>query len=352
MKKLSLYTIGFVALLFGFNTSSQAQAFRSCVDASNATVLNGGSFYSTLNVWNNTRDPQVTPGFSSNGFANLDASYRLEYIITKKGVAALNDLGNPDTTGGGGDVIVGTDPDGMFRIEQVTRYGITIANPNDSFQILPVVYKLEQIQNLADAILNGSIDASTTCCQIFGPPLIPEAAGFCDSVTNANIQNGSDIQSLNDVLTIFDAFSTAQLSVEGLASILGQINGYASVIPTTCGKNELPLCYDMTIDQRYTYYVASSLGTVSAGKIQNLNNFNVYPNPSLSGQAINLEVETMNTMELNAQVFNVLGELVYAENLGTVNGKVNAQLPALESGVYVVELSNGNDKEVRRLIVR
>ncbi|MBK7669007.1 MAG: T9SS type A sorting domain-containing protein [Sphingobacteriaceae bacterium] len=86
---------------------------------------------------------------------------------------------------------------------------------------------------------------------------------------------------------------------------------------------------------------------IGINEIQFKNKFRVYPNPS-SG-IINIESMAMDE-ETNLIVRNVLGQEVYSDKImkGTTAKTVN--LSAFAKGIYSMELSNGNNKAIYKLV--
>lgn len=71
--------------------------------------------------------------------------------------------------------------------------------------------------------------------------------------------------------------------------------------------------------------------------------FSIYPNPFKDEFQVNSDTEGV---ELN--VYNILGELEYAQKLSKGNSKI--KLGNLASGIYFVELTKGNKRSIRKLI--
>lgn len=279
--------------------------------------------------------------------ANAAVLPNTEYMVIHGGQLAMGGNGQPDTTGGGGLVVLGADDDGAFSPEDMTRYGYTLV-AGDTFLIVPVGYNLTQVKNLADALLNNEVTPGTPCCSLFGPPLIPEAAGFCDSVNNAGIMGAADINNLNDVLVIFDAMTDNELSMNALDYYMAQVNSFSFAIPVSCGKNELPLCYGWG-SNAYRYPVGPA---VSVNAVSSNTNFALFPNPTAEGY-VNVLVQTQAQMDLTMSVYNMLGERVQQQNF-QVNGQFNATIStaSLSAGMYVVEINDGANKVSQKLVVR
>lgn len=272
-----------------------------------------------------------------------------EFVVTKWNTAALDGSGNVDTTGGGGNVIIGADADGIFDPSTMVRYGISLS-AGDTFEVTAVGYDLQQVKTIVTKLLTGTTSTGATCCQVIN--LLPDAAGFCDSLANAGITSANDVNSIVEVINVFDAFSTRQLSVEDLISSMATVNsqGNSPLFPTECGRNDLPICYGINGGSRYKY-VASS--TIAVQRLSEVSNFMVFPNPTDKGE-VNVLVETQATTDLSLRVYNLLGETVAQNNLGSVSGKVTLTVATnhLAAGMYIVELTDGKNKESQKLIVR
>lgn len=89
------------------------------------------------------------------------------------------------------------------------------------------------------------------------------------------------------------------------------------------------------------------LGAIGVNEIQFKNKFRVYPNPS-SG-IINIELMIMDD-ETNVVVRNVLGQEIYSDKIGKGTTSKTIDLNGFAKGVYSMELSNGTNKSVYKLI--
>ncbi len=272
-----------------------------------------------------------------------------EYLITKYGTAALDSAGNADTTGGGGNVIIGADFDGIFDPSTMTRYGVSLA-AGDTFEITAVGYDLIQVRTLVNKILTGTTSTGATCCQVID--LLPGAAGFCAALATAGITSVNDIHTVADVIDVFDAFSTRQLSVEGLVASMQSVNTQANtpLFPTECGRNDVPICFGINPTSR-TKYVASS--TIAVQRLSDVANFAIFPNPATQGQ-VNVIVETQKASELTIRISNTLGQTVSEMPLGVVDGSRTATISTANfaAGMYIVEITDGINRQSQKLIVR
>lgn len=331
MKKFA-YTLAALALMATANLS--AQVSENCGHTAPATDNTVHTQVVGDAIWTSA------PVLSTQGsFPNT------EYIITKVGTSAQNNTAN-------GDVIIGASIDGLVHPSRLSRYGITLA-ANDTFAMTAIGYDLVGIREVVNKLLNGIISATgMPCCDLINA--IPESNGFCTQLTSLGITSGDDINNINQVLDVFDAFNGtgSQLSIKTLGDKIEWINtqGQSLVFPAECGRNDLPICYGFNLDQKNKYVVGS---IVAVQTLNAVTNFVVFPNPSNNGLA-NVLIQTTETTELQVNVYNALGQRVAQNNLGVVAGErsVTINTAELTAGMYVIELTDGTNKESQKLIVR
>lgn len=341
MKRIALYTL--LSFLGMFSNSLFAQVPTTACTGVVAPVVQTGIYATPIGATIWTPAPVLTTQA-----ANLT---NVEYLIVKYNVCAEDQVGNCDTTNGGGDVIIGFDADGIFDPATITRYGYTI-QAGDTFGIVPVGYNLAQVRTLLNQILTGTITGTPNpCCALFN--LDVRTRGFCDSLANAGITSVNDVNNLGDVLTVFDGFSDTELSVNAMLYYMQQVNGFASILGSAgCGtvtSDGNILCYGIN-NQSVYYYVAANNVAVNQSEI--IGQVSLYPNPT-NGDAT-LQISTDKANDLTVNIYNALGQKVSSQNLGVVNGEITVSLATAEyaAGMYVVELSNGRNNQTYKLMVR
>lgn len=342
MKKLATL---FAACLMMITT---VDAQTCCTPTTTAPAITTG-FYSTNQIGGNVNTP-APPAFAPAASADLPD---VEFIITKRNQAALDDTGVPDTTGGGGDVILGADADGIFMPDNMGRYGVRL-NPGDTFDLTAVGYDLDAIHNLADSLLNGT-SPSGPCCGLFGVMAQfigePAIAGFCDSVNGAGIYNSTQITGMNEVLTIFDVFSSGQTSMGSLVNTLNLINSNGTFISTDCGGTGANnfLSFGINRNAKYGY---DREGTIAVQELSDVSLFMLFPNPANKG-AVNVYFTTQKEVDLTINLFDALGQRVHNQTLGNVSGDFNTTIPVnnLAAGMYYVELTDGHSNKIQKVIV-
>jgi hypothetical protein len=90
-------------------------------------------------------------------------------------------------------------------------------------------------------------------------------------------------------------------------------------------------------------------GTVDTEDFE-LANFNVYPNPNHGTFTISFDSKTSNDIKIS--VYDIRGRQILAEqyqNSGTFNQ--NISLNNAEAGIYIVNVEDGNTKEIRKIVV-
>lgn len=99
-----------------------------------------------------------------------------------------------------------------------------------------------------------------------------------------------------------------------------------------------------TLSPVFTY---TGVGIVNLG--DNNLNFQMYPNPT-NGQ-LKLEVNLGTNAPVTCHIYNMVGKLVYSQQLdGTTHG-YNLNLTDLSKGVYMVELTSGTTRGMQRLVI-
>lgn len=338
MKKIALSLAAVAAL--GFSTASQAQV-TECSGVTAPAIETG---FSATEVGGAVET--VVPTLTTTA-VNLTHT---QFIITKKGQPALASDGTVDTTGSAfgsfTDVIMGADDDGVFNPGNHTRYGYTFA-PGDTLELTAVGFNLGQLRRLVQAILQGSTPTGATCCQVID--LIEEARGFCGTLSNIGIVDSNAIVSLAEVLDVFDAFSDRQLSIRGLLSNMSLVNNSASSLPAACTDGQTPICYGIDLNARYGYKMGQ---TVSIEQMNDVSTFAVFPNPVANG-VLNVLVDSKIAQDFTITVYNTLGQAVAQEQLGVVEGARTTQINTanLSSGMYFVELSDGQNRQIRKVSV-
>jgi len=78
--------------------------------------------------------------------------------------------------------------------------------------------------------------------------------------------------------------------------------------------------------------------------------FSVYPNPA--SDVVNVNVTLTNSENTTIKVLDISGKVIQTINLGTVNGeqKVAVSVADFSTGVYFIEMTNTNGKQVKKFV--
>lgn len=347
MNKLNLLGLFTFFLSLFLSTSSFAQISKCCGNVIVPEVQSGTGSAIAINSTTAAPILSIFPA----GFPNT------EFIITKRGTLAGS---NPN-----GDVIVGTSVDGIFVPATQSRYGVSLA-VGDVMDVTAVGYDLSQQKKLVDSLLNGKTNG-TPCCALFptlaavqkqSDPSFTVAdsialANFCDTLRSYNINGANDISSFNEVLFTIERFSSNYpSSIESFVDGMNLINSNGIYISTDCGglgSNDF-LKYGINVSKRAG--TPLSIATSVVERLSPVSNFAIVPNPA-QGQAT-LLISSKETMNLNITVFNTLGEQVQTQQQKAIigNQQIQLDLSQLTPNIYFVELNDGQNRIVKKIVVQ
>lgn len=329
------YAIGASAAVSGQNTC--------CLASTIAPEVMPGVQSTLIPLNQNT----VAPTLAVNASVDLP---NVEYIITKRNTGAIDQNGASTND----DVILGSDVNGVFMPMNKSRYGISLA-VGDTFDLTAIGYDLSVLKTLTDSLLNGT-SSGLPCCDLFGVLATalnePSIAGFCDSVNSAGITTSNDLNDMDDVLTIFDVLSTTgQLSISSLVSTIQLLNSNGNFISSDCGGTGATdfIPYGINPSKQYGYVIDNPL---IVQELNSIARFIMYPNPT--SDYVQIHFTTDREMDLNVNIYDMLGQQVISKNLGSINGDYMTSLSTQElgKGIYSVELTNGQDRKVYKLTVK
>ena len=100
----------------------------------------------------------------------------------------------------------------------------------------------------------------------------------------------------------------------------------------------------------FIYWTQPSAIRVEGGRT--INNLDVYPNPSRD--IFNVTFTSEDVQNLEVRIINVIGEVVYTENLNEFVGEYTKQvdLATYTKGVYFLEITTGNGVVNKKLILQ
>lgn len=172
--------------------------------------------------------------------------------------------------------------------------------------------------------MSGQIPASQMYYDFVGRALISDVKGTAGSLP-ATLTNGN-IYSHNFTYTVPASFNINRLSVVAF------VVKYSTGDVLNSGKSDLKFV------------------TGIENEVANASLF-LYPNPASQTAYLDLKITKPETVSI--QMVNLLGQTVYAENLGTING--NQMIPMsvsnLPSGIYQLKVSVGDQVMTKKLDV-
>ena len=81
-----------------------------------------------------------------------------------------------------------------------------------------------------------------------------------------------------------------------------------------------------------------------------LDNFSIFPNPN--NGSFNVQFDSTSSNDVSIEVHDMRGRTIYSKSFqhnGLFNE--NLQLSGVQSGVYLVNVQDGNKKEVRKIVI-
>ena len=120
-----------------------------------------------------------------------------------------------------------------------------------------------------------------------------------------------------------------------------QIYGYGGVNSTSC--------YSFRASTSgVNFFDAGNAGIIASNKLGDNETFNVFPNPSISGTAVNVKFNEANAGVKNVLVTDMMGRKVFVQNITATKGinSVNLNMPKLTAGVYIVKFDGNNFKKI------
>ncbi len=125
------------------------------------------------------------------------------------------------------------------------------------------------------------------------------------------------------------------------------IGGFANVeIPTLSNTNNLKV----TLTKENTKPYRGSINVTTLGLNEFENQLVVYPNPS--SDFINIKNNGNNLFEVNVKIYDINGRMVYSESQINLNSNYQIPVSALSSGLYLLEINDGNFKKVQKIEIR
>lgn len=88
----------------------------------------------------------------------------------------------------------------------------------------------------------------------------------------------------------------------------------------------------------------------SAGNGEVITNLSVYPNPSSNG-VFSVSFNTEGSGSISVRVYSLIGREVFHDQINAADGvyRESINVSSLPKGIYILEVSSGDQKQTRRL---
>jgi hypothetical protein len=247
----------------------------------------------------------------------------------------------------------------------------SFSNPTDTY--LASMFHLKNSVNQISGFEIGLSTASVAGGQLL-ISIVDTASWLASSTTPMVDLNGNQI--LSNYYDLAASEITAGVVKVPFLNVIELPAGayYAVVKPENTNNSPMRILDDQTVAQPWYASMINTLNDAGApqsysngnafairllmgdqlGVAENVvnKNFEVYPNPANASTTV--AVEVANASEVAITIADLAGKVVYTNNLGTVKGtqKVNVNTEALNSGVYMVNVSVNGTVSTQKLIVR
>lgn len=359
--------------LFSYKSINQIQSNlnSSATNCAVTTNLTGINATPTANAGSDYTIPVSTPFMLTGSASDTDAGDAITYIWEQ------NDVGTSATTQANSRVF-GTKTAGpLFRTftasTSPTRYfpqmskilagtivipSSTNANWESCSSIAKTMNFVFTARDNHPGMGQTRSDAATVTVLATAGPL----AVTSQSTTGISYASGS-VQTVT-----WDVANTATLTGAANVDILLSTNNGATFTPLLTGVPNngtasvtLPIIQANATQCRFmvrpsaniffalnsrNFTIQGTLGTEDFG----LNNFTLYPNPNKG--SFNIKFDSNSGSDVKVNVFDIRGRKIFENqyaNQATFNE--NIQLNSTEAGVYLVSVTDGNKKVVKRLII-
>lgn len=383
-------------------TSTTSTTQSQCVTndgSATVTPTNGTSPYTYL--WSNSGNTQTISNVGAGQYtvvitdANGCSGTASASVTTPNGpsasAAATNvacfgaATGSADLTVTGGTAPITFSWSNSATTEDLTNvtagtYTVTVNDANSCSFVTTAV-----VTQPASAITTSVSTTNATCSGSTNGAVDLTATGGTGTLVfawnnSANTEDISNVSAGTYTVTVTDANScsttvsatiTAPSSISLSATATDVTSGNNGALDLTATGGTAPYTYawtnsasteDLTGLTAGTYGVtvtdangcssSASYAVINVGiaNIENVKTFNVFPNPS--NGLVNVQVEMTNASNLNLQVIDITGKVVYTDNIGnTTNHNFVINTSTLLPAVYFVRINGSNFNATQRLTV-
>ncbi len=262
-----------------------------------------------------------------------------EFLIIQQDSLAADSLGW---------AIISTSLDGVVS---AANLGLV---PGDTFSIVSFSYDIQQIKLAVQGILTNSVPFIGSCCALLDSQA--PISGICDSLNAAGIQDSSDVNNIDDLLTFLGAFgSGGSSSLSGLNTVLVEINdqlGTLGITGCTNGVNEICYATD-SLEINQDLYAVVSIQTNNL-TIKGSSSLKISVSPNPFNEQINTIIQPETTAKHSIRVFDTRGKIVYTTSkyLQNKEQSIALNLGNLASGVYFLQVADEHQIATQKIIKR
>ncbi|MEO6883644.1 MAG: PKD domain-containing protein [Bacteroidia bacterium] len=195
------------------------------------------------------------------------------------------------------------------------------------------------------------------------PSVVYNTAGTYNVFLKVSNSNGADSITKNSVITINPDPAVPSITQAGnILTCTSTGLSYQWYYNGHILNGAVNQTYTFTTNGHYTVIVTNPFGcsatspadtVIDAGIQENItqNSFSVFPNPNNGNFTLHFTVNKMS--DYTIEIHNVVGQIVYKENLGNFLGTYSKQinLAGFGKGIYMLSLRNSNNQGAKKIIV-
>ena len=105
-----------------------------------------------------------------------------------------------------------------------------------------------------------------------------------------------------------------------------------------------------SVAQAANFSGGEPLGPGFGTSVSFISDLKVYPNPTSNG-ILNLEFSFNEDQEISVRIYNLIGKEVLSEKVSNASGVYSRTLSLSDypKGIYIIEISNGTQKQTKRV---
>jgi hypothetical protein len=172
-------------------------------------------------------------------------------------------------------------------------------------------------------------------------------------LTNLPADYDMKLYSSNGTTTLTTAANAGTASESIIRNVTTAATYYIQVYPFSTASTgyNANVCYNLRVNVGSVNYRLNQDGTVAEEMETPINQMVLYPNPAQNEVNVILNADDNSTMHLS--IYDMVGKLASSQQVNVNAGfnKFNVDVTSLNKGIYFVELSNNNDRQVKKLII-